>query len=65
VTVEQGIFTVKLDFGANALSGANRWLEIAVRHNSGESYSMLAPREQIASSPYAVRTCPLLAPTTP
>src|SRR5215204_3951756 len=44
------------DFGANALSGANRWLEIAVRRNAGESYTTLAPREQIASSPYAVRT---------
>ena len=56
VTVTQGIFSVKLDFGANAMSGANRWLEIAVRHNSGESYTTLSPREQIASSPYAVRT---------
>lgn len=56
VTVSQGVFSVKLDFGANALSGADRWLEIAVRHNSGESYVTLSPREQIASSPYAVRT---------
>ena len=56
VTVDQGLFTVLLDFGANALSGANRWLELGVRHNSGESYSTLSPREQIASSPYAVRT---------
>ena len=56
VTATQGTFAVKLDFGANALSGANRWLEISVRHNSGESYTTLAPREQIASSPYAVRT---------
>ncbi len=56
VTVTQGVFSVKLDFGSNALSGANRWLEIAVRHNSGESYTTLSPREQIASSPYSVRT---------
>ncbi len=56
VTVSQGVFAVKLDFGANAFSGANRWLEIAVRRNSGESYTTLSPREQIASSPYAVRT---------
>lgn len=56
VTVNQGTFSVKLDFGSSALSGANRWLEIAVRRNSGESYVTLAPREQIASSPYAVRT---------
>ena len=56
VTVVQGTFSVKLDFGSNPLSGANRWLEIAVRRNSGESYVMLSPREQIASSPYAVQT---------
>ena len=56
VTATNGVFSVKLDFGANALSGANRWLEIAVRRNAGESYTTLSPREQIASSPYAVRT---------
>lgn len=56
VTVNQGIFSVRLDFGSAALTGANRWLEIAVRHNSGESYSTLSPREQLASSPYSVRT---------
>jgi len=56
ITANDGVFSVKLDFGSNALSGANRWLEIAVRHNSGESYTTLNPREQIASSPYAVRT---------
>ena len=56
VTVANGDFATKLDFGAVALSGANRWLEIAVRRNSGESYVTLSPREQIASSPYAVRT---------
>ena len=56
VTISQGTFAVKLDFGTNALSGANRWLEIAVRRNSGESYVTLSPREQIASAPYSVRT---------
>jgi hypothetical protein len=56
VTAVAGVFSVKLDFGATALSGANRWLEIAVRRNSGESYVTLSPREQIASSPYAIQT---------
>src|SRR5258708_39231055 len=56
VTASAGIFSVKLDFGSIALSGADRWLEIAIRHNSGESYTTLSPREQIASSPYSVRT---------
>jgi hypothetical protein len=56
VTATNGTFSTKLDFGSAALTGANRWLEIAVRRNSGESYVTLSPREQIASSPYAVRT---------
>lgn len=56
VTVTEGIFSVKLDFGSDALSGANRWLEIAVRRNSSEGYTTLSPREQIASAPYSVRT---------
>ena len=56
VTVTAGSFSVKLDFGASAFPGANRFIEIAVRHNSGESYVPLTPREQIVSSPYAVRT---------
>lgn len=56
VTAANGVFNARLDFGASAFNGANRWLEIAVRHNSGEAYVTLSPREQIASSPYAVRT---------
>jgi len=56
VTAENGVFAVKLDFGASAFSGANRFLEIAVRRNANESYTTLSPREQITSSPYAVRT---------
>lgn len=56
VVVSNGTFSTKLDFGAAPLSGANRWLEISVRRNSGEAYVLLSPREQIASSPYAVRT---------
>src|SRR5262245_16709855 len=31
VAVAGGIFTVQLDFGVNAFSGANRFLEIGVR----------------------------------
>src|SRR5687768_4740456 len=56
VTATNGVFAVSLDFGSSAFTGANRWLEIAVRRNSGESYVTLSPREQIASAPYAIRT---------
>src|SRR5438477_6897029 len=56
VTATAGVFTTKLDFGAAAFPGADRFLEIAVRHNAGESYTILNPRQQISSSPYSIRT---------
>ena len=56
VTATQGIFSVQLDFGSIPWNGANRWIEISVRRNAGEIYSILSPREQIAASPYSVRT---------
>ncbi len=56
VSVNQGVFTVNLDFGAAAFPGADRYLEISVRRNSGESFVTLNPRQQIASSPYSIRT---------
>jgi hypothetical protein len=56
VQVTNGVFTTSLDFGAAAFSGADRYLEIAVRHNSGESYVTLTPRQKINSAPYATKT---------
>ncbi len=56
VPVSNGIFTVQLDFGVNAFPGANRFVEIAVRPAGGGSFTPLAPRQQISSSPYAIRT---------
>src|SRR5215510_384637 len=54
VSVVNGVFTVSLDFGAGAFPGANRFLEISVRHNSGESFVLLSPRQPVTSTPYAV-----------
>jgi hypothetical protein len=56
VSVTDGIFSVNLDFGANVFSGADRYLEIGVRRNAGESYVTLSNRQQIASTPYSIRT---------
>ncbi len=56
VQVSSGVFTVTLDFGANAFPGANRFLEISARHSSDLSYTTLAPRQPITSTPYAVRS---------
>ena len=56
VPVSAGVFTVQLDFGVNAFPGANRFVEIGVKPAGGGSYTTLAPRQQISSSPYAIRT---------
>jgi hypothetical protein len=56
VAVSGGIFTVQLDFGANAFPGANRFLEIRVKKISEASYTTLTPRQPVTSAPYAVRS---------
>jgi hypothetical protein len=56
VTINNGIFSVLLDFQAAAFSGSNRWLEVSIRHNAKESYITLNPRELIVSTPYSVKT---------
>lgn len=49
-----GIFTVQLDFGPGAITSEPRWLEIAVRTNSTEAFSVLSPRQELTTSPYAL-----------
>jgi hypothetical protein len=55
VPVANGIFSVKLDFGA-AFSGADRYLEIQVRNVGGGAYTLLDPRQRVNSAPYAVKS---------
>src|SRR5215510_12570971 len=59
VSVNAGIFTAQLDFGACAscFNGASRFLEIAVRPSGGGgSFTNLSPRQPMSSTPYAVRS---------
>src|SRR2546425_8488098 len=56
IGVSSGIFTVTLDFGANAFPGANRFLEISARLSGASAFTLLTPRQQITSTPYAVRS---------
>jgi hypothetical protein len=53
--VSNGLFTVTLNFG-NQFPGENRWLEIGLRTNGGVAFIPLAPRQQITSTPYAIRS---------
>ena len=56
VSVTAGIFTVTLDFGANAFTGAGRALEIRTRPSGSGPFTVLTPRQLITSTPYAVRS---------
>lgn len=56
VAVSAGVFTVTLDFGANAFSGPNRFLEISARPSGAGAFTLLTPRQSITAAPYAVRS---------
>ncbi len=56
VAVSNGVFTVGLDFGASSFPGADRFLEISARTAGGGAFTLLTPRQQVTSSPYAVRS---------
>lgn len=50
VNVNNGLFTVQLDFGAAAFDNGERWLQIAVNG------VLLMPRQPITRAPYAIQT---------
>src|SRR5918998_60947 len=56
VSVTNGVFTVQLDFGADAFPGAARFLEIGVRNVGDTAFTTLTPRQPISSTPYAIRS---------
>jgi hypothetical protein len=58
VSVTNGLFTVALDFGSGVFTGAALWLEVGVRPTGNGSFVILAPRQGVTASPYA-----LYAPT--
>lgn len=57
VPVTNGLFTVTLDFGAAVFDGSPRFLEISVRPGgSAIPYTLLTPRQQVTSVPYAIQS---------
>ncbi|MBK7403103.1 MAG: hypothetical protein IPJ41_00370 [Phycisphaerales bacterium] len=50
VSVDHGMFTVQLDFGAAAFDNSGRWLEIVV-----EGFTLF-PRPPVTRSPYSIQT---------
>ncbi len=51
--VNDGYFSVQLDFGSSAFTGQERWLEIRVKADSETSYTTLTPRVNLLPTPYA------------
>jgi hypothetical protein len=47
---------VTLDFGANSFPGSSRFLEVSARTIGAGSFTLLTPRQQVTSTPYAVRS---------
>ncbi len=56
VQTTAGIFTVQLDFGSTAFSGAERFIEIGISPAGQNDFTMLAPRQKINSVPYSVQS---------
>jgi len=55
ISVTGGVFAVQLDFGRDAFPGADRFLQISMRHSGESSFTVLS-RQQINATPYAVRS---------
>lgn len=55
VPVNNGVFTVTLDFGEAAFSGASRSLEIAASLPGVNGFTTLNPRQAVTAVPYAIR----------
>ena len=53
--VTNGLFNTRIDFGAGVFTGPPRWLEISVRPVGGGNFTTLSPRQELTSSPYAIR----------
>ncbi|MFG0260673.1 MAG: hypothetical protein ACF8LK_10015 [Phycisphaerales bacterium JB041] len=50
VAVDNGLFSVELDFGFDAFNGEERWLQITVNGVA------LTPRQRVAAAPYSLQT---------
>jgi hypothetical protein len=54
VGVTNGLFTVAIDFGSSPWNGETNWLQIGVETNGSNSFTTLAPRQQLTPIPYAI-----------
>ncbi len=54
LSLTNGRLTATLDFGANVFTGADRFLQMALRTNGGGVFTNLAPRQKLTATPYAI-----------
>jgi hypothetical protein len=54
IGVTNGLFTVPIDFGSGAFTGATNWLQIGVETNGLSSFTALTPRQELTPTPYAI-----------
>jgi hypothetical protein len=54
VTVTNGLFNVQLDFGSNAFTGDERWLDIQVKCSGDSTFTPMGTRQQLTAAPYAL-----------
>ena len=55
VNVNNGVFSVRVDFG-DQFPGSSRFLEIHVKQSGSGSYAVLSPRQAISSAPYSIKS---------
>jgi hypothetical protein len=61
--VTNGLFTTVLDFGGAGFDGSARWLQIGVRAlGDTNAYTLLAPRQALTATPYAIRAANFSGP---
>ncbi|UCC29922.1 MAG: hypothetical protein JSU86_17185 [Phycisphaerales bacterium] len=53
--VDDGLFTVEIDFGSDVFNGQARWLELGVRPGATvDPYTILSPRQELTPTPHAL-----------
>ena len=54
VAVTNGLFTTTMDFGPAIFAGRPVYLQLEVRTNGAAGYNILAPRQPLTATPYAI-----------
>lgn len=62
VEVVAGVFSAIIDFGAGAMNGDARWLEIEVQCPGDAGFTMLSPRVELTPAPHAIRAAEGVGP---